>query len=113
MTDTVFARIIDRSIPADIVYEDDRVVAFRDIHPRAPVHILVVPREPIATLNDADVSHEALLGHMMLTAARVAREAGLEKGYRLVMNCREHGGQTVWHLHLHVLGGRPMKWPPG
>lgn len=113
MTDSVFARIIDRSVPADIVYEDERVVAFRDIHPRAPVHILVVPREPIATLNDADASHEALLGHMMLTAARVAREAGLEKGYRLVMNCREHGGQTVWHLHLHVLGGRPMKWPPG
>lgn len=113
MTDSVFARIIDRSVPADIVYEDERVVAFRDIHPRAPVHILVVPREPIATLNDADDSHEALLGHMMLTAARVAREAGLEKGYRLVMNCREHGGQTVWHLHLHVLGGRPMKWPPG
>lgn len=113
MTDSVFARIIDRSVPADIVYEDERVVVFRDIHPRAPVHILVVPREPIATLNDADASHEALLGHMMLTAARVAREAGLEKGYRLVMNCREHGGQTVWHLHLHVLGGRPMKWPPG
>lgn len=113
MTDSVFARIIDRTVPADIVYEDERVVAFRDIHPRAPVHILVVPREQIATLNDADASHEALLGHMLLTAARVAREAGLEKGYRLVMNCREHGGQTVWHLHLHVLGGRPMKWPPG
>jgi histidine triad (HIT) family protein len=114
MTDTIFGKIAKGTIPCDKVYEDDRVLAFRDITPQAPVHILIIPREGIATADDLTDSHEALVGHMVVVAARIARQEKIsESGYRLVMNCREDGGQTVFHLHLHLLGGRAMDWPPG
>ncbi|MFS8821658.1 histidine triad nucleotide-binding protein [Synechococcus sp. W60.2] len=113
MSDTVFSKIIRREIPAQIVYEDERAIAFKDIAPQAPVHILVVPKEPIPDIAQAKPEHEALLGHLLLTAQRVAVEAGLSRGYRLVINQGEDGGQTVFHLHIHVLGGRAMGWPPG
>ena len=108
--DTIFGKIIRREIPATIVFEDDQVLAFEDVNPQAPVHLLVIPLEPIATLNDADERHTALLGHMMLTAQRLAVENGIaQSGFRLIMNCNQHGGQTVDHIHLHLLGGRQMK----
>ncbi|BAY10403.1 histidine triad nucleotide-binding protein [Calothrix sp. NIES-2098] len=112
-TETIFSKIISRKIPADIVYEDDLALAFNDIQPQAPVHILVIPKKPIPKLADAESQDHALLGHMMLTAKRVAEQAGLENGYRLVINTGPDGGQTVYHLHIHILGGRQMKWPPG
>ncbi len=113
MSDTVFGKIIRREIPAQIVYEDDTVLAFKDIAPQAPVHILVIPKQPISGISQAQPEHEQLLGHLLLTAQRVAAEAGLDKGYRLVINEGQEGGQTVFHLHLHILGGRAMGWPPG
>jgi len=114
MSDTLFAKIIRREIPADIVYEDDEVVGFRDINPQAPVHVLFVPKEPIPTLDDATSAHAALLGRLMLAAAQYARRQGLaDKGYRVVMNCRDDGGQSVYHIHLHLLAGRRLTWPPG
>lgn len=107
--ETIFSRIIRREIPADIVYQDDLVTAFRDIHPQAPVHILVVPNHLIPTADDVQPADEAALGRMFTVAARLAREAGVaEDGYRLMVNCRDHGGQEVYHLHLHLLGGRPL-----
>ncbi|MEN9784824.1 MAG: hypothetical protein RLZZ299_88 [Pseudomonadota bacterium] len=109
---TLFEKIIAREIPADIVYEDDACVAFRDIAPQAPTHILVVPRTPIPMLSHADPSHAALLGRCLLAVAAVAAQQKLE-GYRVVINNGESAGQTVFHLHLHVLGGRRMSWPPG
>ena len=113
MADTLFTKIINREIPSDIVYEDSQVVAFRDIDPKAPTHILIVPRKPVPTVDDLEVEDEALVGHMVLTAKKLAADEGLSEGYRLVMNCNEAGGQAVYHLHLHLLGGRSMKWPPG
>jgi histidine triad (HIT) family protein len=113
MSDTVFDKIIRREIPADIVYEDDVVLAFKDINPQAPVHVLVIPKEPIAKLGDAGQQHQQLLGHLLLTAKEVATKMELEQGYRLVINNGDEGGQTVYHLHVHILGGRPMTWPPG
>jgi len=114
MPDTIFAKIIRSEIPADIVYEDEHVVAFTDVNPQAPTHVLFIPREPIPTLNDATPEQAELLGRLLLAAAAYARKQGLaEKGYRVVVNCNEDGGQTVYHLHLHLLGGRPMLWPPG
>lgn len=113
MSDTIFTKIINREIPATIVFEDEHVVAFRDVNPKAPTHILIVPRKTIPTLNDATEEDKTLLGHMMLTAKNIAADEGLEKGYRLVMNCREQAGQTVFHIHLHLMGGRAMHWPPG
>lgn len=112
-TDTIFSKIIRREIPADIVYEDDLAIAFKDVHPQAPVHILVIPKEPIAQLADAESKDHALMGHLLLTAKRVAQQAGLNNGYRIVINTGANGGQTVHHLHLHILGGRQMTWPPG
>jgi histidine triad (HIT) family protein len=112
-TETIFSKIIRREIPADIVYEDDLALAFRDVHPQAPVHILVIPKKPIAKLADAESQDQALLGHLLLTAKRVAEEAGLKNGYRVVINTGADGGQTVYHLHLHILGGRQLDWPPG
>jgi histidine triad (HIT) family protein len=112
-TETIFSKIISREIPVDIVYEDDLALAFKDIHPQAPVHILVIPKKPIPTLADAESQDHALLGHLLLTAKRVAKEAGLENGYRVVINTGDDGGQTVYHLHLHILGGRQLNWPPG
>ncbi len=112
-TDTIFSKIIRREIPADIVYEDDLCLAFRDIAPQAPVHVLVIPKKPISRLADAESKDHALMGHLLLTVKRVAEQLGLEQGYRVVINTGEDGGQTVYHLHLHLLGGRPMSWPPG
>src|SRR6185437_2238737 len=106
---TLFERIIAGELPADFLYRDDRVVAFRDIHPRAPTHLLVVPIRPIPTSNDVADADEALLGHMLVVAARLAKEQGIaEDGYRLIINCNRHGGQEVYHLHLHLLGGKPL-----
>jgi len=114
MTDTIFGKIARGEIPADLVYEDDDLVAFRDISPQAPMHILIIPRKPIPTLNDAGPEDAELIGKLFLAAARVAKETGIaERGYRTVVNCNAAAGQTVFHLHLHVLGGRPLQWPPG
>ena len=112
--ETVFDKIIRREIPADIVYEDETCLAFRDIQPQAPTHILIIPKERLTGLQAADSSHQALLGHLLVTAQKVAAEAGLlESGFRCVVNAGENGGQTVNHLHIHLLGGRPLVWPPG
>jgi len=113
MSKTVFQKICDGEIPAAIVYEDDLVVAFKDLHPQAPVHVLIVPRKPVARIATAGTEDQALLGHLVLKAAEVARRLGLEQGYRLVINNGPHGGETVPHLHCHLLGGRPLAWPPG
>jgi len=114
MSDTIFGKIASGEIAADLVYKDEDVVAFRDISPQAPMHLLVIPRKPIPTLDAAGPEDAALLGKLLLVAAQVAREAGIaERGYRTVINCNAEAGQTVFHLHLHVLGGRPMQWPPG
>ncbi len=114
MGDTIFGKIIRREIPADIVYEDDDVLAFRDLNPQAPVHVLFVPKRAIATLEDAKSEDAELLGKLLLAAAGYAREQGFaQDGYRTVINCNEHGGQTVFHLHVHLLAGRRMHWPPG
>lgn len=110
--DTIFGRIARGEVPARIVYEDDRCLAFHDIDPKAPVHLLVIPRKPIPRLSRAEAEDEALLGHLLLVAARVAREAGLSDA-RFVVNDGAGAGQTVFHLHVHVLGGRPLTWPPG
>jgi histidine triad (HIT) family protein len=111
--DTIFGKIIRREIPATIVYEDDLCLAFRDVAPQAPVHILVIPKQPIPKLTEAGPADQALLGHLLLTAKQIAAQEGLDNGYRLVINTGEEGGQTVFHLHVHLLGGRPMGWPPG
>ena len=113
MIETIFAKIIRREIPADIVYEDDRCLAFRDVNPQAPVHILVIPKQAIARLVDAAESDEALLGHLMLTANKVAADEGIGDAFRVVVNNGAGVGQSVFHLHLHVLGGRSFTWPPG
>ena len=114
MGDTIFGKIIRREIPADIVYEDDDVLAFRDLNPQAPVHLLFIPKKPIATLNDATPEDAALLGKVLLAAANYAKQEGFaEDGYRTVVNCNTHGGQTVYHLHVHLLAGRKLTWPPG
>jgi len=112
MAETVFGRILRGEIPARRVYEDERAIAFQDASPQAPVHLLVIPRKPIARLSDSDAEDEALLGHLLLVARRVAREAGLSE-FRVIVNDGASAGQTVFHLHLHVLGGRALGWPPG
>lgn len=111
--ETIFSKIIRREIPAEIVYEDDLALAFKDITPQAPVHILVIPKKPIPKLSDAQPEDHKIMGHLLLTAQRVAEQAGLTNGYRVVINNGHDGGQTVYHLHLHILGGREMGWPPG
>lgn len=114
MSDTLFDKIIRREIPADIIYEDDDVLAFRDIAPQAPVHVLFVPKQSFATLNDVTANDAALLGKLLLAAAAYAKREGFaEQGYRCVINCNENGGQTVFHLHLHLLAGRPLRTPLG
>ena len=111
---TIFGKIIDREIPADIVYEDDLCLAFRDINPVAPTHILIIPKKDITALAGVQGSDHAVLGHLVVKASEIAREEGLEDGgYRVVINNGEGAGQTVSHLHLHLLGGRPFTWPPG
>jgi histidine triad (HIT) family protein len=114
MGDTIFGKIIRREIPADIVFEDEDVLAFRDLNPQAPVHVLFIPKRAIATLNDAVDADAALLGKLLLAAAKYAKKEGFaEQGYRTVINTNEDGGQTVFHLHVHLLAGRRMTWPPG
>jgi len=113
MSKTLFERICDRELQGDIVWEDDLVVAFRDINPQAPVHVLVVPRKPIPRLSDAKPEDQELLGHVLLAAAKVAEVLGLKNGYRLVLNTGRDAGEAVPHLHFHLIGGRRMRWPPG
>jgi histidine triad (HIT) family protein len=110
---TLFEKIAAREIPADIVYEDDLCLAFRDIAPQAPVHILVVPKKTVPRLAAAATDDQSLLGHLLLSAAEIARRENLTQGFRIVINNGPHGGETVPHLHVHVLGGRPLSWPPG
>lgn len=111
--DCLFCKIINREIPAEIVYEDDQVLAFNDISPQAPFHILVIPKKHIATVNDITTEDETLVGHMVTAASKIAQELGFDQdGYRTVFNCNKHGGQTVYHIHLHILGGKPLGWPP-
>ena len=112
-TETIFSKIIRKEIPAEIIYEDNLAIAFKDINPQAPVHVLVIPKQPIAQLADAGSQDHALMGHLLLTAKRVAEQVGLTNGYRVVINTGVDGGQTVNHLHLHILGGRALSWPPG
>ncbi len=114
MAETIFSKIIRKEVPATIVYEDDQVLAFRDIAAQAPTHILVIPKKEIATSNDITEADEPLIGHLVRIAAKIASDEGIaEDGYRLVLDCNENGGQAVYHLHLHLLGGRKMGWPPG
>ncbi len=115
MADTcIFCGIVSRQVPSDVVHETEKVLAFRDISPQAPHHILVIPKRHIATLEDLNIDDAALIGEMYLAAQQVARQEGFaDDGYRTVINCGAHGHQTVYHLHLHVLGGRRMRWPPG
>jgi len=114
MSETIFSKIVRREIPADIVYENDDVLGFRDLNPQAPVHVLFIPKQPLATLNDATPEQAPLLGKLLLAAADYARQEGFaEQGYRAVVNCNEDGGQTVFHLHVHLLAGRRLHWPPG
>lgn len=110
---TIFQKIIDRQIPADIVFEDDQCLAFRDVNPQAPTHVLIVPKKPIPSLAHADDVDEQVLGHLLLVARNLARDLGLPNGYRTVLNCGRDGGQSVDHLHVHLLGGRALGWPPG
>ncbi|MCM2971838.1 histidine triad nucleotide-binding protein [Larsenimonas suaedae] len=111
---TIFTKIINREIPADIVYEDEHVLAFNDIEPQAPHHVLIIPKREIHTLNDLTEGDAELVGRLHITASRIARERGFaDQGYRVVMNCNEYGGQSVYHIHLHLMGGRQMSWPAG
>jgi histidine triad (HIT) family protein len=114
MNDCIFCKIIKAETPTKLVYEDENVVAFSDLHPQAPTHLLIIPRQHIATLNDLEASHEKIISQMTHAAVKIAKEKKLEKdGYRLVMNCNQQGGQSVFHIHMHLLGGRQMTWPPG
>ena len=113
MADTIFGRIIRGEIPARIVHDDDRCLAFHDVAPQAPVHVLVIPKKPIPSLAEASAEDADLFGHLMTVATEIASTLGLTGGYRLVVNCGPDGGQSVDHLHIHLLGGRPLGWPPG
>ena len=114
MPDTIFARILRKEIPANLVHEDESCIAFHDIHPQAPVHVLVIPRKALSSMADATSADELLLGHLLCVARDIARKLGLEdEGYRLVVNNGPNAGQTVFHLHVHLLGGRVLNWPPG
>ena len=113
MSETIFDKIISKEIPASIIYEDDDVLAFNDINPQAPVHFLVIPKKRIGTINDIQAEDCAVVGKLSMVASEIAKEQGFaEKGFRTVMNCNEYGGQTVYHIHLHVLAGKPLGWPP-
>ena len=113
MTDCIFCKIVAREIPAEILYEDDRLLAFRDVAPQAPTHILLIPKQHISTLFDIPEGSVEILGHLQAIAVELAVSESLNRGFRLVMNCLAEGGQIVSHLHLHLLGGRQMEWPPG
>ena len=111
---TIFTKIINKEIHADILFENDKILAFRDISPQAPVHFLVIPKKEIRTINDINEEDKSLIGELFIIAKEIAKKEGIsEKGYRTIFNCNEHGGQTVYHIHLHVLGGRQLEWPPG
>ena len=111
---TIFTKIINKEIPANIVYEDDDFLAFNDINPQAPVHILIIPKKEIKTVNDISSSDAIIVGKLFLIAKKIAKQMSIDKdGYRLVMNCNEYGGQSVYHIHLHLIGGRKLSWPPG
>lgn len=113
MAETIFDKIISKEIPADIVYEDELALAFKDINPQAPTHLLIIPKQPIATINDIAESQREIVGHLFYVAAKIAKENGFaEDGYRTVMNCNDDGGQTVYHIHVHLLAGKPLGWPP-
>lgn len=113
MNDSIFTKIIKREIPADIIYEDENVIAFNDISPKAPIHILVVPKKQIATLNDLNDDDATLIGKVILVAKKIAIEKGIaERGYRIVVNCNEEGGQSVFHIHFHLIGGKQLGWNP-
>lgn len=110
----LFCNIVDKKIPAEIVYDDEDILAFKDIAPRAPIHLLIIPKEHISTLNDLEERHTLVAGKLLLVAQKLAKEFGCdEEGYRIVMNCNQGAGQTVFHLHMHLLGGRLLQWPPG
>ena len=111
--ETIFAKIISREVPADIVHEDEQCLAFRDVAPQAPVHILVIPKKPLVGLQDVAPQDESLLGHLLLVASQLAKQERLAQGYRCVINAGAEGGQSVYHLHVHLLGGRQLEWPPG
>ncbi len=113
MSETIFSKIIRREIPADIIYEDDLALAFKDVNPQAPTHILVIPKKPIPRLSESTAEDAALMGHLLMTVKKVAEIINLTNGYRVTINNGNDGGQTVDHLHLHILGGRQMNWPPG
>ena len=111
---TIFSKIINKEIHADILFENDKILAFRDISPQAPVHFLVIPKKEIITINDINEEDKSLIGELFIVAKEIAKKEGIaENGYRTIFNCNEHGGQTVYHIHLHVLGGRQLEWPPG
>jgi histidine triad (HIT) family protein len=110
---TIFEKIIDKEIPANIIFEDDRCLAFHDVAPQAPVHVLVIPKQPIPSVAAIQDSDAPLMAHLWLVIRNLAKQLGLESGYRVVVNCGRDGGQSVDHLHFHLLGGRQMKWPPG
>jgi histidine triad (HIT) family protein len=113
MADTIFTKIINKQIPADIVYEDELCLAIKDINPQAPVHLLLIPKKPIAMLSTAKPEDQALLGHLLLAAGKIARELKVDGAFRVVINNGEDGGQAVFHVHIHILAGRPFRWPPG
>ena len=114
MSECLFCKIAKGEIPTDILYEDEQVMAFRDINPQGPVHVLVIPKEHIPTLNDLDERHSGLVARIILVAKDTAEREGIaESGYRMVLNCNRHGGQEIFHIHLHLIGGRQMTWPPG
>jgi len=113
MPETIFSKIIQRQIPANIVYEDEQCLAFTDVNPQAPMHILIIPKLPLAQLTDAQANDQALLGYILLKAGEIATEQGYGDAFRLVVNNGEGAGQSVFHLHVHILGGRPFSWPPG
>ncbi len=114
MAECLFCRIVDKEIPAEIVFESNKLLAFKDVDPQAPVHILIIPKEHITTTNDLSNKHKELIGDILLTAKRLASDYDIAKdGYRILFNCNKNGGQAVYHIHLHLLGGRQMKWPPG
>ena len=113
MTETLFSKIINREIPADIVHEDEQCLAFRDVNPQAPIHILVIPKKPLAMVSDAADEDQALLGHLLMTASKIAKQEGFGEAFRLIVNNGEDAGQTVFHLHVHLLAGRSFAWPPG
>lgn len=111
---TIFSKILKKEVPVDVVFEDELCMAFRDIHPQAPTHVLLIPRKEIPSMAELRPEDAGLLGHMMVKVSEIAHKLGLsEEGYRVVTNCRAFGGQTVNHLHFHILGGRPLSWPPG